>query len=109
MFKKFLCFSIILLFGLILLNQSYATDVLMDLNNTNNTNNNEAQTIDNEMYETASNSIEDASDYDTPITTTVTDYEDSTDLSISNMLNIMLIVVGIVLVLLGIAIIIKLR
>jgi len=42
-------------------------------------------------------------------TTSTTDYEDPGELSITNMINIILIVVGVVLILLGIAIIIKLK
>lgn len=107
MLKKVLCFSIILLMSISLLNVVLATDVIMDLNTVSN---NETQTSDNTANPTlpdasAENSV---SDYQ-PITTTTTDYEDSTELSISNMINIILIVVGVVLVLLGIAIIIKLK
>ena len=42
-------------------------------------------------------------------TTTTTDYEESSELSISNIINIVLISVGVVLILLRIAVIIKLK
>ena len=112
MTKKILCFSIILFISIFLLNISYATDILMDLENTSI---NSAQTIDNTTYTPDSDNITstEATTYNDYVsvatTTTTTDYDDSTELSISNMINIILIVVGVVLVLLGIAIIIKLK
>ena len=110
MSKKILCFSIILFISILLLNVSYATDILMDLQNSSA---DSSQTIDNTIY-TSNDNVTIAenstySDYEPVATTTTTDYEDSTELSISNMINIILIVVGVVLILLGIAIIIKLK
>lgn len=110
MSKKILCFSIILFISILLLNVSYATDILMDLQNNSA---NSSQTIDTTTY-TSNNNVTTTesttySDYEPVATTTTTDYEDSTELSISNMINIILIVVGVVLILLGIAIIIKLK
>lgn len=111
MTKKILCFSIILFINIFLLNISFATDVLMDLENTTAYS---AQTIDNTTYTLDNTDANTESttynDYEPIVTTTTTtDYEDSTELSISNMINIILIVVGVVLILLGIAIIIKLK
>ena len=108
MFKKFLSFSMILFLSIFLLNTALATDVVMNLTDPNN----ESQVADNTTSSSdviENNVTEDVStDYRTPISTT-TDYEDSSELTISNMINIILIVVGVVLVLLGIAIIIKLK
>lgn len=110
MSKKILCSLIILFISILLLNVSYATDIITDLRNTST---DSAQTIDNTIY-TSNDNVTIAenstySDYEPVATTTTTDYEDSTELSISNMINIILIVVGVVLILLGIAIIIKLK
>ena len=116
MVKKFLYVLIILLFSISFFNISYATDILEDLNNSTTTslNSNQANSeniIDNTIYsanlQSTDNTTADVStDYMQPTTSTV-DYEDSSDLSISNMINIILIAVGIVLIFLGIAIIIK--
>lgn len=111
MTKRILCFSIILFISILLLNVSYATDILMDLQNSSA---DSSQTIDNTTYTSNDNvtTTENTNytDYEPVVTTTTTtDYEDSTELSISNMINIILIVVGVVLILLGIAIIIKLK
>lgn len=82
----------------------YATnDVLMDLAN---------ETTDNTIYGTSEIVEEDTIDYDeTSSEVSVNnDYDISEEeLSITNMINIIFIVVGIVLILLGIAIIIKLK
>jgi len=109
MLKKLLYFSIILIISTLFLNISYATDVVMDLDNSVA---NSTQTIDNTIY--TSNPDEQysedlTSDYEQAATTTTTDYESETELSISNIINIVLISVGVVLILLGIAIIIKLK
>ena len=118
MAKKILCFSIIILINIFLLNVSYATDISMDLENTSSSS---VQTTDDTTY-TSDTNIDTDTDTDADITTTyettyndykpvatTTDYDESTDLSISNIINIILIVVGVVLILLGIAIIIKLN
>lgn len=103
MAKKIIYISLILC--LFSLNIVYATDIVMDLNdNTNST-----QTSDNTLY--SDTQIEDSSvnESDNVSSTTTTEYEDPGELSITNIINIILIVVGVVLVLLGIAIIIKLK
>ena len=107
MFKKFLFFSIILLLGILLFHATYATDVVMNLETTENGNQLSENTASlNATQNTLTNDV--ASHDNLPFSTT-TDYEDSADLSVSNMINIILIVVGVVLVLLGIAIIIRLK
>ena len=108
MLKKFLFFSIILFLSVFLLNITYATDVVMNLDPAENASQQgNENTANSDVIE--NNATEDvSSDYTSPITTT-TNYEDSGELTISNMINIILIVVGIVLVLLGIAIIIRLK
>lgn len=114
MLKKLLCFSIILITSTLLLNISYATDVVMDLDS-NNTSETENQTVDNTIYSSnsqipeTSESDTTTTDYEQPATTTTSDYDDDSNLSVSNMINIILIAVGVVLILLGIAIIIKIK
>ena len=116
MLKKLLCFSIILIVGILLLNISYATDIVMDLDS-NNTVDTTEQSVDNTIYSSDSEVTETTeaqtdtttTDYEQVATTTTTDYEEDTDLSISNIINIILIAVGLVLILLGIAIIIKIK
>ena len=115
MLKKFLYFGIILLLliSIFSFNSVYADDILMDLNTTNN--NTAPEQVDNTTYNSNSAASDENAttnvipDYEQVATTSTADYEDSTDLSLSNMINIILIVVGVVLVLLGIAIIIKLK
>jgi len=115
MFKKLLCCSVILIISILLLNVSYATDIAMSTNVIDP--NTIEPPIDDTIYSSDLNAlnsdipnVEDTTlDYEDSVTTTTTDYEDSTDLSISNIINIILISVGIVLILLGIAIIIKLK
>lgn len=121
--KKFLVFSLILVFSLFFATNCFALNILTDLNNTidNSTNvvtndisdNTNNAVTDNTIYtpsdNTNSNEVEEDSYIDeAPITTTTTEYEDSGELSITNMINIIFIVVGVVLILLGIAIIIRL-
>lgn len=114
MLKKLLCFSIILITSTLLLNISYATDVVMDLDSSN-TSETENQTVDNTIYSSnsqipeTSESDTTTTDYEQPATTTTSDYDDDSNLSVSNMINIILIAVGVVLILLGIAIIIKIK
>ena len=124
MLKKVLCFSLIMFFIIFISNISFATDVLMDLDSTTTTTSNQSTsnlntsvsdvTDDNTIY-SSGDTTPDVVDTDTGTleipeeATTTSTLEDSTDLSISNMINIILIVVGIVLILLGIAIIIKLK
>ncbi len=109
MFKKILYLSIILLFSISLFNIVLGTDVVMDLNNV--VSNNETQVDSNNTNTTLPDSSvnENVLQDSQQTVTTTRDYEDSTELSISNMINIILIVVGVVLILLGIAIIIRLK
>ena len=116
MFKRILCFSLIIFFTIFLFNVSYATDVVMDLDANTAENNKSTEEVDNTIYSSEPNTSEsDMSEIETTDTTNLEDiattsaYEESSDLSITNMINIILIVVGIVLILLGIAIIIKLK
>jgi len=103
MLKKILYTTLILCSILVISNICYATDVLMDLND------NSITMSDNTLYLENQDNIDSDLDYTEPSVSTTTDYEDSAELSISNMINIILIVVGVVLILLGIAIIIKLK
>lgn len=125
MLKKLLYFSIISLIVILFVNISYASDIVSSFNNTTNSNanitisNNQVSntidsTTDNTIYSQNTdeqNIVQDiATSYEQEAAITTTeDYESETELSISNMINIILIVVGIVLILLGIAIIIKLK
>ena len=103
MAKKIIYISLILC--LFSLNIAYATDIVMDLNdNTNST-----QTSDNTLYSDIQVEESLVNESDDVSSTTTTEYEDPGELSITNIINIILIVVGVVLVLLGIAIIIKLK
>lgn len=116
MSKKFLCFGIIFILSFIFFfNICYATDLSRSLSNSlTNT------TIDNTIYSANQNDNQSVSnndgvspissrDFSQSVTTTTSDYQDEGELSIGNMINIILIVVGVVLVFLGIAIIIKLK
>ena len=106
MLKKLLCLFIILIIATLFLNTTYAIDVVMNLNNTTT----DAQTIDNTVYSSNTDAEDSTIDnYEQVATTTTTDYDESPELSISNIINIVLISVGIVLILLGIAIILKLK
>ena len=104
MLKKFFCFTIILWISMFLFNISYATDIVMNLNNSA-VSENATENVDTSSDALSSNV---SPNYGTSVTQT-TDYDSSTDLSISNMINIILIVVGVVMVLLGIVIIIKIK
>lgn len=111
MIKKILYVTLILCLILAVSNITYATDILMDLNNNTNSADTSNQTVDNTIYSDVqenSNVSEPIIEYESE-TSTTTDYEDPGELSITNMINIILIVVGVVLILLGIAIIIKLK
>ena len=120
--KKLFFISLVLFIVLIFVNACYATgDVIMDLNTLttgdnsttfDNTisDNNLTSSQDNTIYSPSqSDDVQDNYVEELPITTTTTEYEASGELSITNMINIILIVVGIVLILLGIAIIIRLN
>ena len=104
MVKKIIYISMI--FCLFMFNISYAADVLMDLNANTSSSNMSTETVGN-----TSSQVDEYlnSEYDNVSSTTTTEYEDPGELSITNMINIILIAVGVVLVLLGIAIIIRLK
>ena len=116
MSKKILCFGIIYILSFILLfNICYATDLSRSLDNSS-----VSTTADNTIYSAIQDNNQDVTvdntvspissqDFSQPVTTTTSDYQDEGELSIGNMINIILIVVGVVLVFLGIAIIIKLK
>lgn len=120
--KKIFVFSLIFIFLLTFISFSYATDVVMNLNSTNSTSNQSTGTsntntdtntsntdeVDNTIYSPEPTASLDE-DVEEPITTSTDNYEDSGELSVTNMINIILIVVGVVLILLGIAIIIRLK
>lgn len=123
--KKILIFSLITFLLIALTNFIYATDIVMNLNSANSVSNTNSATdtntspidtnitanntaIDNTIYSSATDTST-STIQDEPTVTTTSDYEESGELSISNMINIVLIVVGIVLILLGIAIIIRLQ
>ena len=106
MLNKFLNVFIVLFLIITITGLCYATgDVVMDLNNP--IDNTTIGATDNVEDEDLSDIEEDTFD-DISVST---DYDVSTnsELSISNIINIILIVVGIVLILLGIAIILKLK
>ena len=95
----------------------YATDIVMDLNTTTtntvsptttNTTTSDSFVDNTTIYP---DQTADTSTIEEPITSTVAseDYDESSELSISNIINIILIVVGIVLILLGIAVILRLK
>lgn len=116
MLKKCLYLLSILCLILFISNTVLASDVVMDLNTSNTNTNSSDQTVDDTIYgrDTSSgNEIMPNTDADSTISdiSVSNDYdvESSDELSISNMINIVLIVVGIVLILLGIAIILKLK
>lgn len=119
--RKILIFTVIAIFTLSLINFVFAADVVMDLNtSTSNDSSNNNQAIsdestnsqeDNTIYSSQGPDESTLDEYLTPTTSSVTtdDIENSAELSVSNMINIILIVVGVVLILLGIAIILRLK
>lgn len=90
-----------------------ASDIVMDLNTSTNTNTDSSdETIDSTIYGGSTFSGDEATPTNTDSGVSVSndyDVESSDELSVSNMINIVLIVVGIVLILLGIAIILKIK
>ena len=94
---------ILIIICLFMFNIAHATDIIMDLNSNTDSPNTSDEAFDNSI------NLDIDSAYDDVSSTTTTEYEDPGELSITNMINIILIVVGVVLVLLGIAIIIKLK
>lgn len=116
MLKKCLFLLSILCLILFISNTVLASDVVMDLNTSNTNTNSSNQAVDNTIYGGGTSSGDEiipSTEIDSPISdiSVSNDYdvESSDELSISNMINIVLIVVGIVLILLGIAIILKLK
>lgn len=119
MLKKYSLLLLSLLLIVSISNIAYASDIVMDLNTATNTVDSTSETIDNTIYsDVQDNTIADVTDNSedlsysetTPSISVTEDYDDtSAELSISNMINIILIVVGVVLILLGIAIIIKIK
>ena len=104
--KKILCFSIILFISVLCFNASYATNIVTGFENIADG----SLANDDTLYSTNTESISiDETMEEEAATITTTDYENETELSISNMINIVLIAVGVVLIFLGIAIIIKLK
>lgn len=105
MLNKFLNIFVVLFLIISITGICYATgDVVMDLNNTiDNTTIGATDNVESEDFSDTQDTSEDIS--------VSTDYDasNSSELSISNVINIILIVVGIVLILLGIAIILKLK
>lgn len=110
--------SIVLVFLLCMINFSFATDINMNLQentvNVNNTvnettmNNTTTRTESNETSNTERGSI--LSDDNTPSATVTSASSVSDDtLGLTNILNILLIVIGVVLILLGIAILIRMH
>ena len=120
MSKKLIICAIIAIFTLSIFSFVYATDVIIDLdsNNTTASSNDENSilsidntNVDNTIYTSTPTDNQSVEDTQEPaVTTTTTSYdEDSNELSVTNIINIILIVVGVVLVLLGIAIITRLK
>lgn len=110
--KIFLIFLMFILFSFI--SVCLATDITMNLpnNSVSNETADNASTFDPTTIDNAGlDSPSDLEDTDTsaPKVSTTTSYDDSGELSITNIINIILIVVGIVIILLGIAIIIKIK
>ena len=98
----------ILFVAILLWNASYATNIVMDLENAATSNTVENATNMDQSENVSEISDNTVTDTNLPYSTTI-DYEDNSGLSISNMINIILIVVGVVIILLGIAIIIRLK
>lgn len=122
--KKFIIYTILAILVLSISSLVFASDVIIDLesNNTsirnatidsnNTTSETSNSTIDNTTYSsipTVDKETPDTEEIQSPATTTSSYEEDSSELSITNIINIVLIVVGVVLVLLGIAIITRLK
>lgn len=111
MLKKCLYLLSILCLILFISNTVLASDVVMDLNTSNTNTNSSDQAVDNTIYDGGTSSGDETMPSTNSDISVTNDYdvESSDELSISNMINIVLIVVGIVLILLGIAIILKLK
>lgn len=114
MLKKIIYILSILCLIFFISNTVLATDIVMDLNTSTNTNtdtNSSDETIDSTIYGGGTFSEDEVTPNTDSGVSVSNDYdvESSDELSVSNMINIVLIVVGIVLILLGIAIILKLK
>lgn len=123
MSKKILVLAVFIICAMVCLQFTYATDAAQDPSIAEATEDSTAaaaastEPVDNTIYTSNPDQTQDATadatdpTVDEPVTSTVesSDYEDSGDLSITNIINIILIVVGVVLILLGIAIIIRLK
>ncbi len=109
---------IILMFGLFVVSFSYATDINMNLQAssvTSTENNISANTVSNSYSNQLITNSQNSVDYSSTITdtestrvTTASSTQNET-LGFTNILNILLIVVGVVLILLGIAILIRMH
>lgn len=107
--------SIIVISFIFLSTIVFATDIDMNLPTNNESNNNisnqtnNTNSVENEVYD--DNTITDNEDEYTPQSTTVSSVSSVTEetFGLSQILNIFLIVVGVVLILLGIAILIRLK
>lgn len=107
MLNKFLSVFVVLFLIISISGICYATgDVVMDLNNP--VDNTTIGATDNVEAEEELSDFEEDTQDDVSVSTDY-DVSSSSELSISNIINIVLIVVGIVLILLGIAIILKLK
>lgn len=112
MLKKVIYILSILCLIFFISNTVLATDIIMDLNTSTNTNTDFSdETIDSTIYGGGTFSEDEVTPNTDSGVSVSNDYdvESSDELSVSNMINIVLIVVGIVLILLGIAIILKLK
>lgn len=115
-------FSIFAVLTLFVFASNYCYAINMNLTNNNASNNattNTENNTSNDVANNASNTSSNASTNDnksnnqevqnSSFSTTVSGVEESSELDITNILNIFLIVIGILLILLGIAIIIRLK
>jgi len=78
-------------------------------NEASNSSNNTTNSIDSENTNTTSNTSSTGNKTTPPVTQTVAGSQSSGELQISDILNILLIVIGVLLILLGIAILIRLK
>lgn len=113
MLKKCLYLLSVLCLIFFISNTVLASDVVMELNTSTNTNYSGA-TVDNTIYGAGTSSGDEIltnTEMQNSGFSVSNDYDvlGSDELSISNIINIILIVVGIVLILLGIAILLKLK
>lgn len=105
MFKKLKIFLLAFILSICTISYVYAVDINMNLSNTNNTN----------TANTSPNISSNVSTLDNNLYTSTDSYSVSlssmpeAELGLENILNIILIVVGILLILLGIAIMIRLK